>query len=749
MTTKFFDQLCNNLTKLLENSDEHNVIIKVGQDPNIQAFKAHSIILNSRCLYFKDKLAAITYNDNNMKIIDQTNVSIEIFDIIIRYIYNGVISLETINESTIFELLLASSEFGLKELIKHLQLSLIMNHASWLRLNFSSIYQASLKDKNLRDLQQFYDDIIAKGPIIFDSNFVFDSDEFLTLSENTLILILKLENLQMDEGKIWDYIIKWGIAQNPFLPSNLAQWSNQHFLALKNSLKNCLPLIRYFQISGEDIFDKVWPYRNILEPSLWEDIMIKFMAPNRTIVSHILPPRVNSLTIPSSQDNITIDDNSASTELRNVDETCRIMVKREESFVELMDIEPNYTFALNNRGITYLNMIKSKESFVDSNKSLEIEPDDTFALRIRGTTYHIEERSLFLHIKIVTPDIFERHQGFDLANFNNKQYPLSEIPQFRILKNETYWAFKAMVARRFGIMAEQLRFWVFTIRENKTFRLNKPISDDSLAITMEEVHKQRAAEQNELKLFMEVTNKPINNDTWFPSITNYTNTLIIFIKFYNPDTQSLEGLCHLYVDGYDKVCKILPILCEKKTFPPNTPLNIYHELPNSIQEMKINLSFRESKIQNGDVICFQRVLTENEALVYTAKGFIHNISIFYKLLYTCMVVQFKPKYEDQEQKPEFELVLNLRHKYDDVAKFVAKFLGIDPLKLQFTTAQPVSGKPQAVIERKPTQTLKDMLQKTYMPNSPNLLYYEMLDIVVKSEIRSSLSEEESSSSEED
>ncbi|RIB06338.1 hypothetical protein C2G38_2217369 [Gigaspora rosea] len=104
----------------------------------------------------------------------------------------------------------------------------------------------------------------------------------------------------MNEGKIWDYTIKWGIAQNPSLPPNSNQWSDEHFLALKSSLQNCLPLIRYFQISGEDVVEKVQPYQKILDPTLWTDIMLKFMAPNKTITSCVLPPRINlSTTLPS------------------------------------------------------------------------------------------------------------------------------------------------------------------------------------------------------------------------------------------------------------------------------------------------------------------------------------------------------------------------------------------------------------------------------------------------------------------
>ena len=73
--------------------------------------------------------------------------------------------------------MIASNEFRLEELIKHVQSFLLENNASWLRLNFSRVYQASFKN-NLKDLQQFYANIIAKHP-----NIIFDSDEFLTLQK--------------------------------------------------------------------------------------------------------------------------------------------------------------------------------------------------------------------------------------------------------------------------------------------------------------------------------------------------------------------------------------------------------------------------------------------------------------------------------------------------------------------------------------------------------------------------------------
>ncbi|CAG8667385.1 8986_t:CDS:10, partial [Cetraspora pellucida] len=88
-----------------------------------------------------------------------------------------------------------------------------------------------------------------------------------------------------------------------------------------------------------------------------------------------------------------------------------------------------------------------------------------------------EERHLYLITKIVTPTTFEHHQGFDLANFDDRQYPLSEVPQYKVLKSETYGNFKAQVAHKFMIPVEQMRFWVLVNRQNKTVRPDTPIPD--------------------------------------------------------------------------------------------------------------------------------------------------------------------------------------------------------------------------------------------------------------------------------
>ncbi|CAG8628272.1 14298_t:CDS:10, partial [Dentiscutata heterogama] len=332
-----------------------------------------------------------------------------------------------------------------------------------------------------------------------------------------------------------------------------------------------------------------------------------------------------------------------------------------------------------------------------------------------------EKRHLYLYIKIVTLASFESYQGFDLANFGNKQYPLSKIPHYKILKNEKYKNIKAWAAKHFGHKTEQIRLWVLLNRQNQTVRPETLLTDDFLDMTMEQVHTKVAARPNELKLFLEVV-KPINGKLWFPPIENGFHTLV-FIKYFNPDTQCLEGLCHLYVHKSGEVGDIIPILCEKKKFPPHTSLKIYEEIKqNMIQEMNPTQTFQQLGIQDGDIICFQKALNEKETQEHTAAGRIHDIPTFYESLYMRIIIQFKPKYKNQEQYPEFELVLNKKYTYDDVAKYVAAHLSTDPLKLRFTTAK------KTVIERTTTQILSEMLQTTHQPRSVELLYYEMLDI---------------------
>ncbi|RHZ44366.1 hypothetical protein Glove_736g9 [Diversispora epigaea] len=292
MSFKFFDKLSQDFSELLNDKKECNVIIEVDKGENKKSFTSHSVVLRYRSTYFTKELENTATNENHVKTIIKPNISAKIFEIILKYIYSGVVDIKNIETKTIYESMIVSNELEFEELSEKLESYLVESKASWLRTHFSLIYHSifnSNKCNEFKGLKRFYNDIITKHP-----NLIFESEDFTSLQEVALISILEKDNLQLEEIKIWDYVIKWGIAQNSTLPGNLEEWSEENFKTLKVTLQQCLPLIRYFHISEKDVWEKLKPYRNILGMQLWDDLNQKIIFPNQPVKSLVLPERIIS-----------------------------------------------------------------------------------------------------------------------------------------------------------------------------------------------------------------------------------------------------------------------------------------------------------------------------------------------------------------------------------------------------------------------------------------------------------------------
>ena len=82
MSLRFFDKLSQNLVELLNDKDDYNVIIEVENQE--KSFTAHSNVLKYRSSYFRQELENIQPNENNIKIITKSNISAQIFDVILK-----------------------------------------------------------------------------------------------------------------------------------------------------------------------------------------------------------------------------------------------------------------------------------------------------------------------------------------------------------------------------------------------------------------------------------------------------------------------------------------------------------------------------------------------------------------------------------------------------------------------------------------------------------------------------------------
>ncbi|RHZ86346.1 hypothetical protein Glove_52g149 [Diversispora epigaea] len=299
MTFRFFDKLSEDFSDLLNDLKDYNVVIEVDKEENKKSFTAHSVVLRCRSPYFDTELEKAIM-ENNTKTIILPNMSAQIFEIILKYIYGGVADIENSDTKAVYELMVWADKLDLKGLSVKLESYLIESKASWLKTHVSIVYHSIFDKNEFKGLKKFYNDIIEKHP-----NLIFESEDFTSLQETVLVSILKRDDLKVGEIKIWDYVIKWGIAQNPTLPTNSKEWSKENFQTLKITLQQCLPLIRYFHIPYEDIWEKVKPYRKILEKQLWDDMIQHHMSPNKPIKSLILPARnpplrANSTHIPST-----------------------------------------------------------------------------------------------------------------------------------------------------------------------------------------------------------------------------------------------------------------------------------------------------------------------------------------------------------------------------------------------------------------------------------------------------------------
>jgi hypothetical protein len=85
MEYNFEDCLLKDISLMLNDADDYNVIIQVGKDQNIKEFHAHSSILRARSQYFKNAfLNKLFTKKNEMIIFDKPNITPTVFEFILR-----------------------------------------------------------------------------------------------------------------------------------------------------------------------------------------------------------------------------------------------------------------------------------------------------------------------------------------------------------------------------------------------------------------------------------------------------------------------------------------------------------------------------------------------------------------------------------------------------------------------------------------------------------------------------------------
>ncbi|RIB25967.1 hypothetical protein C2G38_368105 [Gigaspora rosea] len=258
------ETLIQDFIKFFEEDNNYDLEIKVGEEPNIKIFRGHSQIFIARSSYFKSAFTREWVKKTNGIInFEKPNISPEIFEIIIRYIYTGIIQFENSRPDILIELLIAFDELNIAidYVMDDIQEYLLRVGFQWIRENFVYVYKIGLQHDRFKKLNAHIDDIIQYEPEV-----LLESQDFIELEESELLPILKRDDFSVkDEAQIWDRIIQWGCAkQNPTLSTDPSKWSEENIESMRSTLKNFIPLVRFFTLNSDKFHKHVRPYEKIL-----------------------------------------------------------------------------------------------------------------------------------------------------------------------------------------------------------------------------------------------------------------------------------------------------------------------------------------------------------------------------------------------------------------------------------------------------------------------------------------------------
>jgi hypothetical protein len=167
----------------------------------------------------------------------------------------------------------------------------IENH-KFLQNDPVGIFQTIYYRKSLNYIKEYYLKTIYLEPEI-----LFDSAKFTNLPAPLLEVILKQDDLNLNEIRVWKYLIKWGLAQEKSLNKDVSKWNQEKFKIFERILHKFIPLIRFYDISSDDYFDKVRPYEEIIPEKLREENLKYYLVPGYTSNKYVSRNYVESVLI--------------------------------------------------------------------------------------------------------------------------------------------------------------------------------------------------------------------------------------------------------------------------------------------------------------------------------------------------------------------------------------------------------------------------------------------------------------------
>ncbi|CAG8572718.1 9639_t:CDS:2 [Funneliformis mosseae] len=241
-------------------TEHDDVLIRVGEQPDLKKFRANSKLLSNKCSYFRTALSSNwARKEDDVFIFEKPNIKPKVFGVILSYIYKGTVDWKILEGEDFLGVWLAADEFMLDDLERQVR-ELFEKKSEMLKKNFMTIVRLVYQNETLERFRPNCVDIINT------TTWFQDSSNFGTLEESIFQSLLSEEENYVHDGIMWNLLILWASSsKKPILnSSNVMEWTDETFELLKSRMDHFVHFIRFSLISRNDYYDYVLPYKRIL-----------------------------------------------------------------------------------------------------------------------------------------------------------------------------------------------------------------------------------------------------------------------------------------------------------------------------------------------------------------------------------------------------------------------------------------------------------------------------------------------------
>lgn len=183
-----------------------------------------------------------------------------------------------------------------------------------------------------------------------------------------------------------------------------------------------------------------------------------------------------------------------------------------------------------------------------------------------------------MQVVVCTDKNFNAWEGFDLFPRDQNAKPEAAPKVHRLLRATTPTDFKQLVADDLGLEADLIRPWSVVARQNATIRPDTPLDANSPTIEDALVKVQN---KPPFRVWIEtVKRKADGTPAWSDNLINTgigapARPILLFLKHFDTEQQSLTGIGHVYANRQGKISDIVPEVLELMNWPAGTELRMW------------------------------------------------------------------------------------------------------------------------------------------------------------------------------